>query len=107
MRLNRKIILFSFFLVLVFLSLSSVTSADVIVTGSNTTTEIQSIISGGTEDIVLEGNFNNLSTLNINRSIKISGNNAIITRNSSVSGSLTLFNITASNVIIENLIIRG
>jgi hypothetical protein len=89
------------------LSLSSVYSAEVIVTGSNTTSEIQSIITDSNNDIVFEGAFNNLSTLYITREIQISGNNATITRNTSNTANLTLFNITSSNVIIQNLVMKG
>jgi len=100
-------ILFAVLFLTLFLSLSSVNSAGITVTGSNTTSEIQNVITNTNYDIVLEGEFNNLSTLNINRdNIKISGKNAIITRNTSGTNN-PLFNITAINVTIENLIIRG
>jgi len=107
MKPKQKFLLFSIFLILLFMSLSSVSSATVTFTGVNTTNDIQNIISTTVDDIVLEGEFNNLSTLNINRSIKISGENATISRNTSNSANLILFNVTATNVIIENLKIVG
>jgi hypothetical protein len=88
------------------LSLSCVNSAEITVTSTYTTSEIQNIISSTNNDIIFEGEFNNLSTLNINRNIIISGKNATILRNTSNPNNV-LFNITSSNVTIENLTIRG
>ena len=107
MRLIKKFGLIFICLAMLLLSLSAVSAAEVIVTGNNNTDQIQSIITGTNNDIVFQGAFNNLSTLNITRSIKISGDNAVITRNNSTNNNLTLFNITAQNVIIENLVIKG
>jgi len=106
-KLIQKFILASVFLVLLAMSLSSVNSANVTFTGLNTTSEIQNVINTTNYDIVLEGQFNNLSTINITRNIRISGNNATITRNASGTNNLILFNITAFNVTIENLKIIG
>ena len=94
------------FLILILSSVSSVNSAEITVTSTYTTSQIQSLISTTTDDIIFEGEFNNLSKLNINRSIKISGKNATIVRNTSDTNN-ALFNITSSNVAIENLTIRG
>ncbi|MCL2156730.1 MAG: Ig-like domain-containing protein [Methanobrevibacter sp.] len=105
--MQSYIFFITLFLILLLSSLSMVSSAEITVTGTNTTSEIQNIISSTTDDLIFEGSFDNLSPLNINRSIKISGINATITRNTSLTGNLTLFNIDSPNVTIDNLTIRG
>lgn len=95
------------FILLLFISLTGVSSATF--NNTSSTEDIQKFIDNNSSDnkLILDGKFNNLSTLNINRPMKISGNNnAIITKSSSNTSNI-LFNITVPNVIIENLMIKG
>ena len=71
----QKSILIACTIFLVFLSLATASSATF--NNTSTTGDIQNFINNKATDkeLILDGEFNNLSTLQINRSLKISGMN--------------------------------
>lgn len=103
-RKNRFLILivliFSLFVLMSLNSVSAATFHD-----NENSSIIQDVITNkdSENEIILEGNFNNMQNINITCTMTIKGNGAIIQG----SGSGTLFNVRTTYVIIENLSITG
>lgn len=75
---------------------------------NNSTSDIQNFIDTQNDnELILSGQFTNLSHINITKSMKIRGINNAVIDGSGLTNNAILFNITETNVFIENLIIIG
>lgn len=105
MRYKNKFMLFMTLLTFLVLSLSSSSISAATFNNNEGSSVIHNAITSGSDnEIVLEGNFNNLSEINLTRGLTIRGGNVNTIQG---SGSGTLFNIQSSNVVFINLTISG
>ena len=101
---NIKVVLTLLLFGLVIFSLISGVNAITFNEGSSSS-DIQNFINNDKDDTIIfnAGTYNNLKDLNITRTVSITSNGRV----NIIGNGGTLFNVTASNVIISNLNING